>query len=130
MHTDKPTEVEIDLDAAVVKISRGGHQVASMPWPLDRGEAGSAVARVHYEFLGQPSASRHGTAIGLRPSYPTRTISHRSVLGPSSTSTRTTGVSSRVPSTSLRPSTTRRSGVPPSEWRSWRRTEKSSFRFP
>ena len=30
---------EIDLDAAVVRISRHGHRLASMPWPLDRGEA-------------------------------------------------------------------------------------------
>lgn len=53
MRTETTLQIEIDLDAAIVRVSRDGHQVASMPWPLDRGEAGSAVVRMNYEFLGR-----------------------------------------------------------------------------
>src|ERR671919_3010392 len=65
MKTTDKVEIEIDLDAVVVTISRDGHKVASMPWPVDRGEIGSAVARMNYEFLGRTIVftTRHGDQI-------------------------------------------------------------------
>lgn len=53
MQTEPTLQIEIDREAAVVRISRDGHPVAAMPWPLDRGEAGSAVVRMNYEFRGR-----------------------------------------------------------------------------
>lgn len=53
MPTETTLQIEIDLDAAVMRISRDGHEIAAMPWPLDCGEAGSAVVRMNYEFGGR-----------------------------------------------------------------------------
>lgn len=46
-------EVEIDLEAALVTVSRDGATVGRMPWPVDSGEAGSAVVRMTYTFGGR-----------------------------------------------------------------------------
>lgn len=46
-------EVEIDLEAALVTVSRDGVSVGTMPWPVDSGEAGSAVVRMNYTFGGR-----------------------------------------------------------------------------
>lgn len=53
MQTGPTLQIEIDLDAAVVRISRDGDPVVAMPWPLDRAEAGSAVVRVNYDLRGR-----------------------------------------------------------------------------
>lgn len=65
MQTEPTLQIEIDLDAAVVRISADGHQVAEMPWPVDRAEAGSAVVRINYEFRGRTIAftTRQGDRI-------------------------------------------------------------------
>jgi hypothetical protein len=58
-------EVEIDLEAAFVTVSRDGVTVGRMPWPIDSGEAGSAVVRLNYEFGGRAVTftTRHGDSI-------------------------------------------------------------------
>lgn len=46
-------QVEIDLEASLVKVSREGVVVGTMPWLIDSGEAGSAVVRMNYVFGGR-----------------------------------------------------------------------------
>ncbi len=58
-------QVEIDLEAALVTVSRDGVIVGRMPWLVDIGEAGSAVVRMNYAFGGRAVTftTRHGDCI-------------------------------------------------------------------
>jgi hypothetical protein len=65
MHLEETLHIEIDLHDAEVRIARGGTTVASMPWPVDSGEDGSAVRRLNFNFPGSTVlfTTRHGDQI-------------------------------------------------------------------